>query len=81
VATSIEAREHDVERAFQEVLSVVTGAADRTLHDVGAQYALDGTTSSEIGTRFGKVAFSRPVGRRIGWREQERSIRGQARAA
>ena len=38
-------------------------------HD-GARYALDTTTrrSSEIGTRFGKVAFSRSIGRPLGGR-------------
>lgn len=38
-------------------------------HD-GARYALDTTTrrNSEIGTRFGKVRFSRAIGRRLGGR-------------
>ena len=34
-------------------------------HD-GKAYRVAETTSSEIGTRFGKVVFSRPVGRQIG---------------
>jgi hypothetical protein len=37
------------------------------VHD-GAKFVLAETASSEIGTRFGKVAFARPVGRRVGWR-------------
>ena len=36
----------------------------------GVRYALDTTTrrNSEVGTRFGKVNFSRPIGRRLGGR-------------
>ena len=34
----------------------------------GAKFVLAETTTSEIGTRFGKVVFARPVGRRVGWR-------------
>jgi hypothetical protein len=34
----------------------------------GAKFVLAETMTSEIGTRFGKVTFERPVGRRIGWR-------------
>lgn len=33
-----------------------------------AKYVIDGKVSTEIGTRFGKVAFNRPIGRRVGWR-------------
>lgn len=34
----------------------------------GARFVFAETATSEIGTRFGKVAFERPVGRRVGWR-------------
>jgi hypothetical protein len=37
------------------------------IHD-GAKFVLAETASSEIGTRFGKLVFERPVGRRVGWR-------------
>lgn len=37
------------------------------VHD-GAKFVLVGSMQSEIGTRFGKVLFERPVGRRVGWR-------------
>jgi hypothetical protein len=37
------------------------------VHD-GARFELSEAASCEIGTRFGKVAFERPVGRRVGWR-------------
>ena len=37
------------------------------IHD-GASFVLAETMSSEVGTRFGKVVFERPVGRRVGWR-------------
>jgi hypothetical protein len=37
------------------------------VHD-GARFVIAGFTSSEVGTRFGKVTFERPVGRRVGWR-------------
>ncbi len=37
------------------------------VHD-GAKFELAEITSTEIGTRFGKVVFERPVGRRVGWR-------------
>jgi hypothetical protein len=37
------------------------------VHD-GAKFVLVGSMRSEIGTRFGKVEFERPVGRRVGWR-------------
>ncbi|MEI8258010.1 MAG: ISKra4 family transposase [Deltaproteobacteria bacterium] len=35
-------------------------------HD-GKDYELDGTASRKVGTRFGKVVFQTPVGRRVGW--------------
>jgi hypothetical protein len=37
------------------------------VHD-GARFALVGTRTTELGTRFGKIWFERPVGRRVGWR-------------
>lgn len=37
------------------------------VHD-GAKFELAEIMSTEIGTRFGKVVFVRPVGRRVGWR-------------
>jgi hypothetical protein len=103
VATSIDARDHDVQRAFQEALAIARGKTTASLDDVetslwrallalgralialylarvvarprpsgyvhaGAKFVLAETASSEIGTRFGKVVFERPVGRRVGWR-------------
>jgi hypothetical protein len=103
VATSIDARDHDVQHAFQEALAIARGATTASLHKVetslwramlalgralialylarivarprsvdyvhdGARFVLAETASSEIGTRFGKVVFARPVGRRVGWR-------------
>jgi hypothetical protein len=37
------------------------------VHD-GTRYEFAETARDQIGTRFGKVVFERPVGRRIGWR-------------
>ena len=37
------------------------------VHD-GAKFVLAETATIEIETRFGKVVFDRPVGRRVGWR-------------
>jgi hypothetical protein len=103
VATTIDARERDVQHAFDQAHAIAHGAVTRSLHDVetslwtallalgramialyfarvaarprsasyvhdGAKYVLAGSTTSEIGTRFGKVEFERPVGRRVGWR-------------
>jgi len=103
VATSIDACERAVQRAFDDAIAIARGATTRPLHDVetslwsgllalgralialylarvsarprpsgyiheGAKFVLAGTASSQIGTRFGKVAFDRPVGRRVGWR-------------
>lgn len=103
MATSIDARDRDVQQAFQEALAIVRGATPPSLHEVetalwrallalgralislylarvvarprsvdyvhgGAKFVLAETASSEIGTRFGKVVFERPVGRRVGWR-------------
>ena len=39
--------------------------AVRYEHD-GAQYEVVGTEAAEVGTRFGKVVFQAPVGRRVG---------------
>lgn len=39
------------------------------LHE-GRQYQLDGVQTTLLGTLFGKVAFSRPVGRRVKWRRR-----------
>lgn len=103
MTASIDARERDVQRAFENTLTIVRGATNRPLHDVenslwsallalgrglillylarvvaqprsptyvrhGAEYQLHGSQSIEIGTRFGKLAFSRPVGQRVRWR-------------
>jgi hypothetical protein len=103
VATSIDARDRDVQHAFQEALAIARGATTASLNDIetslwrallalgralialylarvaarprpvdylhgGAKFVLAETASSEIGTRFGKVVFERPVGRRVGWR-------------
>jgi hypothetical protein len=103
VATSIDARDLDVQHRFQEALAIARGKTTASLNDVetslwsavlalgralialylarvvarprptdyvhgGAKFVLAETASSEIGTRFGKVEFERPVGRRVGWR-------------
>lgn len=103
MATSIDARDRDVQHAFQEALAIARGATTASLHDIetslwravlavgralialylarvvarprpvdylhdGTKFVLAETASSEIGTRFGKVVFDRPVGRRVGWR-------------
>jgi hypothetical protein len=103
VTTSIDARDRDVQRAFQEALTIVRGTTHASLHEIetslwrailalgramialylarvvarpratgyvhdDAKFVLAETTASEIGTRFGKVVFERPVGRRVGWR-------------
>ncbi len=103
MTTSIDVRDRDVQRAFQEALSIVRGATSASLDQIegslwrallslgralialylvrvaarprateyvhdGARWILAGAVRSEIGTRFGKVIFERPVGRRIGWR-------------
>ncbi len=103
MATSIDARDRDVQHAFQEALALARGATTASLDDVetslwsallalgralialylarvvarprsadyvhgGAKFVLAETATSEIGTRFGKVVFERPVGRRVGWR-------------
>jgi hypothetical protein len=103
VATSIDARDRDVQHAFDQALAIAHGATTRSLHEIetslwtallalgramialylarvvarpraagyvhdGAKLVLAETASDEIGTRFGKVVFERPVGRRVGWR-------------
>lgn len=103
MATTIDARDRDVQHAFQEALAIARGATTASLHDIetslwramlalgralialylarvvarprsvsyvhdDAKFVLAESATSEIGTRFGKVAFERPVGRRIGWR-------------
>ena len=102
MATSIDARDRDVQHAFQEALAIAGGTTTASLNEVeislwrallalgralialylarvvarprstdyvhdGAKFVLGKTTSSELGTRFGKVVFERPVGRRVGW--------------
>jgi hypothetical protein len=42
-------------------------------HD-GIEYELGGSVTSEVGTRFGKVMFERPVGRRVGMRRAARDL-------
>jgi hypothetical protein len=104
---SIDDRERDVQRAFQEALAIATGSTTASLDSVenslwtallalgramiglylarvvaqprnatyvhdGARFVLAETITSEIGTRFGKVVFARPGGRRIGWRRATR---------
>jgi len=103
VATSIDARDRDVQDAFQKALAVARGPTTASLNDVetslwqallalgraltalylarvvarpraaeyvhnGSKFELVGTASSEVGTRFGKVLFERPIGRRVGHR-------------
>ena len=41
--------------------------ASSYVHD-GTKFVLAEVVTSEVGTRFGKVVFERPVGRRVGWR-------------
>lgn len=103
MATTIDARDRDVQHAFQEALTIARSATTASLNDIetslwrallalgralialylarvvarprstdyvhdGAKFVLAETATSEIGTRFGKVVFERPVGRRVGWR-------------
>ena len=103
MATSIDARDRDVQRTFQEALAIARGATTATLDEIesslwtallalgramialylarvvarprpvdyvhgGAKFVLAETVTSDLGTRFGKVGFARPVGRRVGWR-------------
>jgi len=107
VATTIDARERDVQQAFDQALAIARGAVTRSLFEVetslwtallalgramialylarlvarprpagythkGVKFVLAETVASEIGTRFGKVEFERPVGRRVGWRRAVR---------
>ncbi len=103
MTTSIDARDRDVQHAFQKAFAIADGGTTASLDDIetslwtallalgralvalylarvvarprpadyvhgGARFVLAEVVSSEIGTRFGKVIFERPVGRRIGWR-------------
>ena len=103
MTTSIDARDRDVQSAFEEARAIARGTTTSTLHEVetslwtallalgramislylarisarprdadyihnGAKFVIAGSASSEIGTRFGKLTFERPVGRRVGWR-------------
>lgn len=103
MATTIDARERDVQHAYDQAIAIARGTTTRSLHEVetslwaallalgramialylarvvtrprgarylhrGAEYVLVGTATSEIGTRFGKLSFERPVGRRVGRR-------------
>lgn len=107
MATTIDARERDVQHAFDQALAIARGATTRSLHELetslwtallalgramialylarvvarpraagyvheGAKFVLAETATTEIGTRFGKVEFERPVGRRVGWRRAAR---------
>src|SRR5690606_30950161 len=43
-------------------------------HD-GRTYVLSGTRTSDLGTRFGKVSFTRAIGRRLGfWRRAKADL-------
>jgi hypothetical protein len=42
-------------------------------HD-GNTYAITGTETGEVGTRFGKVAYEGPVGRLVGWKRAARDL-------
>jgi len=103
VTTSIDARDRDVQSAFEKAHAIARGDTTASLGQVetslwtamlalgrtmvalylarvaarprvteyvhaGSKFVLAGFTSSEIGTRFGKVSFERAVGRRVGWR-------------
>ena len=107
MATTIDARERDVQHTFDKALAITRGAGTRSLHEVetslwtallalgramialylarvvarpraseyvhdGARFAIVGTEASEVGTRFGKVAWDQPVGRRVAWRRAAR---------
>lgn len=109
MATTIDAREHDVQTAFDAAIAIANGATTRALHEVETslwnallalgramialylarviarprprKYVLDGvahevvgTLAGEVGTRFGKVAFERPVGRRVERRRASRDL-------
>ncbi len=41
---------------------------------VGVEYELAGTVTSEVGSKFGKVMFERPSGRRVGMRRATRDL-------
>lgn len=65
-------------RAANIVLVRSAARSRPTLYEhAGMRYALDTTTrrNSEVGTRFGKVAFSRALGRSLGGRGLIRSTR------
>ena len=103
MATSIDARDRDVQSAFEKAHAIARGTTTASLDHVeaslwtallalgramialylarvaarprdtdyvhdGAKFVLVGSMSSEIGTRFGKLTFERPIGRRVGWR-------------
>lgn len=109
MATSIDARERDVQHAFQQALAIASGTTCRSLHDIetslwrallalgramialylervvarpraaeyvhdGARFAIVGTEETEVGTRFGKVTWHQPVGRRLAWRRAKRDL-------
>ena len=92
MTTSIDARDLDVQSAFQKARAIARGATTSTLHEVetslwtallalgramialylarisarpraadyvhdGAKFVIDGSASSEIGTRSGKMTF------------------------
>ncbi len=40
----------------------------------GKDYAIVGVETTEVGTRFGKVGFETPVGRRVGWPRLARDL-------
>lgn len=40
----------------------------------GRDYDIVGYEADDVGTRFGKVAFQTPVGRRVGWRRLARDL-------
>jgi hypothetical protein len=106
VATSIDARDRDVQSAFEKARAIARGATTSSFDHVetslwtallalgramialylarvaarprateyvhnGSKFVLVGTATDEIGTRFGKVSFERPIGRRVGWRRSK----------
>lgn len=61
-------------RALMMLFLVRQAARKRSaeyVHD-GRRYRIDGGRTSELGTRFGKLSWWRPVGRLVGW--QRRSV-------
>lgn len=59
-------------RAFMVLWLVRQSARSRPAEYIhaGRRYRIEGHKSSELGTRFGKVPWNRPLGRVLGWRRR-----------